>query len=531
MRRLLPLLLLCGLWLVSLSGAWGHAALLGSEPADGASLAQPPDRLVLRFDETVTPLDLRLAGPGGVTVLSHGTGQDSTTIGAPMPPRLPPGTYLASFRIISADGHPVSGAIAFGIGMAPERTVGAPTEGTIWTGAAEILRLALYLGFMLGAGGALFRAAVAPPPAAMLRWMQAGACAGILAAVLGIGVQGGTMLAASGPGALLQGGTWIAARASTVFARDASVALGLALVAIALGGRGTRLARLLGLAGAVLAAGGLSLSGHAATGGLPARLLLTLHALTAAFWLGAFLPLWALLRRDGAGALPAVQRFAAIAIPAVALLLLSGMAQAALHLPGPSALLETTYGLLLLAKAGGALLLLALAGLNHRRLTPALALGRPSAPSSLRRSIMAEAALATLVLATTAVLSMTSPHRAGAQDHHHPAPENGVTVATEAAGLSVTLQARPARAGPNRIDLWLARPDGAAFAAKEVWLEMSRPGAGIAGLRRPMREAAPGRFVLEGPELALPGDWTLRAEILLNDFEQADAVVGLPVAP
>lgn len=527
MRRLLPLLLLCGLWLAPLSGAWAHAALLGSEPADGASLAQPPDRLVLRFDEAVTPLDLRLAGPGGVTVLSHGTGQDSTTIGAPMPPRLPPGTYLASFRIVSADGHPVSGAIAFGIGMAPEGTAAAPAERTIWTGAAEILRFALYLGFMLGAGGALFRALVAPPPAAMLRWMQAGACAGILAAVLGIGVQGGTMLAAPGPGALLQGETWIAARASTVFARDAAVAFGLALVAIALGARGTRL---LGLAGAVLAAGGLSLSGHAATGGLSARLLLTLHALTAAFWLGAFLPLWALLRRDGAGALPAVRRFATIAIPAVALLLLSGVAQAALHLPGPSALLETTYGMLLLAKAGGALLLLALAGLNHRRLTPALALGRPSAPSSLRRSIMAEAALATLVLAATAVLSMTSPHRAGAQDHH-PAPENGVTIATEAAGLSVTLQARPARAGPNRIDLWLARPDGAAFAAKEVWLEMSRPGAGIAGLRRPMREAAPGRFVLEGPELALPGDWTLRAEILLNDFEQADAVVSLPMAP
>ena len=527
MRRLLPLLLLCGLWLAPLSGAWAHAALLGSEPADGASLAQPPDRLVLRFDEAVTPLDLRLAGPGGVTVLSHGTGQDSTTIGAPMPPRLPPGTYLASFRIVSADGHPVSGAIAFGIGMAPERTAVAPAEGRIWIGAAELLRFALYLGFMPGAGGALFRALVAPPPAAMLRWMQAGACAGILAAVLGIGVQGGTMLAAPGPGALLQGGTWIAARASTVFARDAAVAFGLALVAIALGARGTRL---LGLAGAVLAAGGLSLSGHAATGGLPARLLLTLHALTAAFWLGAFLPLWALLRRDGAGALPAVRRFATIAIPAVALLLLSGVAQAALHLPGPSALLETTYGMLLLAKAGGALLLLALAGLNHRRLTPALALSRPSAPSSLRRSIMAEAALATLVLAATAVLSMTSPHRAGAQDHH-PAPENGVTIATEAAGLSVTLQARPARAGPNRIDLWLARPDGAAFAAKEVWLEMSRPGAGIAGLRRPMREAAPGRFVLEGPELALPGDWTLRAEILLNDFEQADAVVSLPVAP
>ena len=80
MRRLLPLLLSCGLWLASLSGAWAHAALLGSEPADGASLAQPPDRLVLRFDEAVTPLDLRLAGPGGVTVLSHGAGKDLSLI-------------------------------------------------------------------------------------------------------------------------------------------------------------------------------------------------------------------------------------------------------------------------------------------------------------------------------------------------------------------------------------------------------------------------------------------------------------------
>lgn len=380
MRRLLSLLLLCGLWLAPLSGAWGHAALLGSEPADGASLAQPPDRLVLRFDEAVTPLDLRLAGPAGVVVLSHGAGGESASIGAALPPQLPPGTYLASFRIISADGHPVSGAIAFGIGMAPERVGEAPVVAAIWTEAAEVLRFVLYLGFALGAGGALFRALVAPPPPAALRWMRVGACAGVLAAILGIGVQGGGMQAAPGLGALLQSQTWIAAGASTVFARDVVVASGLVLAGIALGGQGGRPARALGVAGAVLAAAGLSLSGHAATGGVPARLLLTLHALTAAFWLGAFLPLWALLRRDGAAALPAVRRFAGIAVPAVALLLLSGVAQAALHLPSPSALLETVYGRLLLAKAGGAALLLALAGLNHRRLTPALALGGSSAP-------------------------------------------------------------------------------------------------------------------------------------------------------
>jgi copper transport protein len=42
-----------------------HATLIGSEPADRAVVAQPPATLKLTFNEPVSPLTLRLVGPGG----------------------------------------------------------------------------------------------------------------------------------------------------------------------------------------------------------------------------------------------------------------------------------------------------------------------------------------------------------------------------------------------------------------------------------------------------------------------------------
>ena len=48
--------------------ALAHASLLGSEPADGASLDAAPPSVVLRFDEAVTLIALRLVGPDGRAV-------------------------------------------------------------------------------------------------------------------------------------------------------------------------------------------------------------------------------------------------------------------------------------------------------------------------------------------------------------------------------------------------------------------------------------------------------------------------------
>jgi copper transport protein len=529
------LLLMLGLCLAPLSGAWAHAALVASEPADGSSLDAGPPVLVLRFDEAVSLIDLRLAGPGGAVVLAGAPVVADGMVRAPLPQGLRHGTYLASFRIISADGHPVGGGIAFGIGTAPEPGAAMPgLAARDWALPAEMLRFTLYLGFVLGAGGALFRALVAEPPAGTRRWLGAAAWLGAAVALLGIGVQGGGMLGAASAAALLEGPTWAAAMGSTAFARGLAVALGLAVVGMSWR-IGTRAGSWAGLLGAVAAAIGFGLSGHAAVGGMLPRALLVAHVLAAAYWLGAFLPLVALLRSLGGRAAGAVRRFAAIAMAAVALLLLSGVAQAASHLPSLAALLETPYGQLVLAKAAGAALLLALAAWNNRQLTPRIDGGGHGA-AHLVRVIGAESVIAVAVLGVTAVLSMTPP-RPAAQGHDHghghpmAAATPGVVVATEVGHLSVTLEAEPARAGRNRITLHAARPDGTPAAVPEVWLEFSQPQAGVAGIRRRMDADGPGRFVQQGPELALPGRWTIRAEILVNDFEQLSATITLPVSP
>jgi copper transport protein len=127
---------------------------------------------------------------------------------------------------------------------------------------------------------------------------------------------------------------------------------------------------------------------------------------------------------------------------------------------------------------------------------------------------------------------MTSPH-AAPQPHHHEqmgAPPSGAVVATQQGGLTLLLEADPARPGVNRLVLHVTRQDGSPLTTPELWIEFSQPQAGVAGIRRRMREEAPGRFVQEGPELALPGRWTLRAEILVSDFDQVTATLHLDLA-
>src|SRR5690606_13455763 len=63
---------LCLVTLVTFTtrSAAAHAVLLESVPADGAALATAPAAIVLRFNEPVAPVLLRLLGPDGTTTLA-----------------------------------------------------------------------------------------------------------------------------------------------------------------------------------------------------------------------------------------------------------------------------------------------------------------------------------------------------------------------------------------------------------------------------------------------------------------------------
>ncbi|TIN32066.1 MAG: copper resistance protein CopC, partial [Mesorhizobium sp.] len=93
--------------------AFAHAALVTTEPTDGAVLAQSP---ALTFSEPVSPLVLTLVRPDGTPVPLTSFRINGQTLDIDNPQRLGSGTHVLSWRVISADGHPVGGSVLFSIG-------------------------------------------------------------------------------------------------------------------------------------------------------------------------------------------------------------------------------------------------------------------------------------------------------------------------------------------------------------------------------------------------------------------------------
>jgi copper transport protein len=168
------------------------------------------------------------------------------------------------------------------------------------------------------------------------------------------------------------------------------------------------------------------LAGH--TGEHDPRALLictdTMHVLCMSAWLGGLVMLlivFALAARripgpDGTRLLAVVVgRFSMLARFAVLVLLLTGIAQSIALVGSLSALRDTDYGLLVLAKIVLLGLLIGLGGFNQRWALPRLRLlaaggGEPGrAAAVLRRSVALEVGFALVVIAVTSVLVATEP--------------------------------------------------------------------------------------------------------------------------
>jgi len=109
--------LLAGLLLWA-APAGAHAVLVGSDPADGSRLTAAPAKVTLRFDEPVG-LDLgylRVVDGSGNRVdagaAQHPNG-DGTAVSVSLKAGLGDSSYLASYRVTSADSHPIAGSIRF----------------------------------------------------------------------------------------------------------------------------------------------------------------------------------------------------------------------------------------------------------------------------------------------------------------------------------------------------------------------------------------------------------------------------------
>ena len=419
------------------AGALAHAQLEGTFPERGAVVKHEPGAVVFRFDEPVEGNfgAVRVYDADGSRVdegdAFHPNGE-GPRLGVHLKPGLPDGSYTATYRVISADGHIVSSGFVFSIGRAgkaPTETVAQLTSGS---GSGRVTEIAFgiarglqYAAIALAAGGIAFLMLAWAPALAAVggsddSWRRAAlafasrlrrvlllaAAAGAISAAAGVVLEGAEAAGVSGFSALKE--TVVRETLETKFgtiwglAVVAWIAFGL-LAALVLRpaaerGRGNWARTAVTAAPLVFLVLVPALSGHGSTQS-PVALnfpVNVIHVGAMAVWLGGLAALLFVAPR-GTGELDpgdrgrllaaALSRFSQVALIAVAALLLTGLVQAYVYVRHLDDLISTGYGRAVLVKFVLLMVLIGIGAHNRRRSVPRLnriAAGgeAPGAPAS-----------------------------------------------------------------------------------------------------------------------------------------------------
>ena len=141
--------------------ASAHDYLISTSPADGRSVATSPPRVTLTFNEPVSTRfsTVLVTGPSGGSWQSGGPEVLGATVTQPLRTLGPAGAYRVTWRVVSADGHPVGGVFSFTLTTAGNGTPAADVA----SGAADS----------------------APRPASSTSWLPLAGGLAVLAALLG----------------------------------------------------------------------------------------------------------------------------------------------------------------------------------------------------------------------------------------------------------------------------------------------------------------------------------------------------------
>ena len=115
MKRVIALLVMLLLIALGVGVAQAHSELVSSTPEDGQVLDAPPTEVAFTFNEDLLPdfVNFVATDPQGQVVELIVTGVDGTTATLAWPPNAPGGEWRVDYRVVSQDGHPVDGSIAF----------------------------------------------------------------------------------------------------------------------------------------------------------------------------------------------------------------------------------------------------------------------------------------------------------------------------------------------------------------------------------------------------------------------------------
>ena len=130
MRRLFVIVLLAFAGVGVALPAQAHNVLVGSDPKDGATLSAAPARITLVFDQAVRQgyAQVGVTGADGTTWADGSAEVAAEKVSVKVKPLRAGGAYVVGYRILSADGHPVTGKISFS--LAADATAVQKDSGT-----------------------------------------------------------------------------------------------------------------------------------------------------------------------------------------------------------------------------------------------------------------------------------------------------------------------------------------------------------------------------------------------------------------
>jgi copper transport protein len=579
------------------SSAMAHAVLESTEPLSGSTTKQPVEEVVFKFSEPVEGSfgAIRVFDRRGARIdqgeVFHPGGR-GPELGVRLKRGVPKGSYTATYRVISADSHPVAGGLVFSYGKASptgasvsqllsqQGSSGRVTD--LVFGAAK----AMQYGAIAAAVGAVFfllviyLRALASTAGAGGAWREASEAfarrlrsvlliviaVGIVSGAAGIVLQGAKAAGVSFWDALDRqivedvldtrfGTVWgirtlVWAGFGAVLLGSLSAARRPVLRPASVGATGLAQPRLgpVWLALLALPLGFLvispALAGHASLE-KPTWVLVpsdAVHVLAMSIWAGGLASLLFVLRAatqrlevaDRTRLLAAtLSRFSPWAFACVIALLVTGLVQSWFLIgffDEPSRLLDTPFGRAALIKF--ALLagpLVALGAYNQRRLVPRLRELAAAGHNPGATGFALRRSLRVEVVLIMGALAATAALTTYAPADYAPSGPVSKTASLGPADLQLTVD--PARVGPNEMHVYLIdKQNGTQYdKVKEMNVDLSLPAERLGPLKADVRKAGPGHYVMNGALFGVSGEWDVKMSARVSEFDAYYADVKVDI--
>jgi len=521
-RGLLAALVAASVLILMGGAASAHANYVKSNPASDARLTKAPAEVRVTFSETpdARGSDLAVLDVSGnrvdtrdVTLVSDDANTLRVSLGA-----IGDGGYLVAWTVLSAvDGHVTKGSFAFAIN-APLPVIKDIGPAAPPPTALEIAGRALsYGGMALLTGLGFFTMFIrVPTTGAEARRERR------LVMIGGATLVAGSALLLLGQGANIPGRllTLLGLRALAGVAALASLAVPPRLLPAD--------ARREAIAFFGLAAGltATLVSHAAASGDLRYVALDYLHVIAISIWLGgvvafAYVAMPSARADDPSELGRTIWRFSLTALVAVAVIVTTGTLQSLDRLVLIEDLIETPYGIALLAKVVLLLALLGLGALNLLVWGPRMRRG-VAASAQFWRGVIAEAALFTGVLVAAAFLTAFVP----------PAQVSGAAFdeTKHVSGIRIELLTASTLPGRNRFVVRVQQGLTPMSGAEKVALRFTMVEHDMGEQELVATERAPGEYVAEGSPTAMFGTWKVQTIVRLAGRPDIHALFTLPVS-